>query len=574
MDEVGLNISLDRLGLGILKIRDDPELTILSASGAFYEMLGYCEGEIRRLREAGETPVLREANPEDWEALMRRTGDQSYVVVQLKLIRKDGHHIWVSYRATRCSEGGERFFLGLVDNITLVRRFQRIQREQKEELEALTANIPGGVLRFRADENLTLNFVSDGFCRISGYTKQEIAQVFQSRFMEMVFPADRPVLLEQIRDAKTWQNRVVAFMFRVVCKDGSVLWMLNKARCMVDKSGTVWIYSVLIDVTSTKKAQDELKASEERFRLILENATYPVLDCNFSTGEFYFSGPFRKKFSETSLHLKADEILPFLKTTHFVFEEDRPALLDYCRRVMSGKKTEDEDFRFRSGDGTYIWCTVKSTLFCDSAGQPARLIVMFTDIDHKKKETLDLRRKAEHDLLTGLYNSFTATAMVNSAIAHSTENDRHALFVVDIDNFKKINDSFGHLSGDRLIAELASRIRALFRDSDIVGRVGGDEFIVFMEHTDPASVIKKAQTLNRTIAAVQSGTDTAAHISGSVGIAFFPADGKSYDELFRKADTAMYCAKKRGKNSFCVYCQGMTISESTCSCLRREKEAE
>jgi diguanylate cyclase (GGDEF)-like protein/PAS domain S-box-containing protein len=572
MSEVGLNISLlDQLGLGVLKIRDDPELTILSASAGFYDMLGYCEGEIRRLREPGEKPVLREANPEDWEALLRRAGDQGHVVVQLKLIRKDGHHIWASFRATRCSEGGERFFLGVVDNITLARRFQRIQREQKEELEALTANIPGGVLRFRADENLTLNFVSDGFCRISGYTQQEIVQVFQSRFLEMVFPADRPGLLEQIRNAKTWDDRVVAFMFRVVCKDGSVLWMLNKARCMVDESGTVWIYSVLIDVTSIKEAQDELKASEERFRLILENATYPVLDCNFSTGEFYFSGPFRKKFRDTNLHLKANELLPFLKKTDFVFEEDRPALLDYCKRVMSGQKPDDEDFRFRSSDGTYIWCTLKCTLFCNSAGQPARLIVMFTDIDHKKKEALDLRRKAEHDLLTGLYNRFTAIAMVNAAIAHSTENERHALFVVDIDNFKKINDSLGHLSGDKVIAELARRIRALFRESDIVGRVGGDEFIIFMEHTDPAAAVKKAQALNETIASVQSATS---HISGSVGIAFFPADGKSYDELFRKADTAMYCAKRKGKNSFCIYCKGMKISDISYNSLKQEREAE
>lgn len=569
VEDDNLNISLDRLGLGILKIRDDPELTILTASAGFYEMLGYREGEFRGLREPGETPVLREAYPEDWIGRIRRSGDLGYVIAQLKLIRKDGHHIWASFRASRCSEGGERFFWGLVDNITLMRRFQRIEREQKEELEALTANIPGGVLRFRADENLTLNFVSDGFCRISGYSQNEIEQLFQSRFLQMVFPSDRPGLLEQIRDAETW-DRVVAFMFRVVCKDGSVLWMLNKARCIVGNGGTVWIYNVLIDVTSTKKAQDELRASEERFRLILENATYPVLDCNFSTGDFYFSGPFRHKFQDTSLHMKADGFLPYLRTTDFIFEEDRPAMLDYCSRVLSGQKTEEEEFRFRSCDGTYIWCSVKSTLFCDSAGQPARLIVMFTDIDHKKKEAIDLRRKAEHDLLTGLYNSITATAMVNTAIARSTEADRHALFVVDIDNFKRINDSYGHLSGDRLIAELAGRIRALFRDSDIVGRVGGDEFIIFMEHADPSAVIKKAQTLNRTITAVQSGTETAAHISGSVGIAFFPTDGKSYDELFRKADTAMYCAKKSGKDSFCVYCQGMKLSDSSCSCLRKE----
>jgi diguanylate cyclase (GGDEF)-like protein len=111
----------------------------------------------------------------------------------------------------------------------------------------------------------------------------------------------------------------------------------------------------------------------------------------------------------------------------------------------------------------------------------------------------------------------------------------------------------------------------LFRESDIVGRVGGDEFIIFMEHTDPAAAVKKAQALNETIASVQSATS---HISGSVGIAFFPADGKSYDELFRKADTAMYCAKRKGKNSFCIYCKGMKISDISYNSLKQEREAE
>ena len=556
-----------RLGLGFLRLRDDPELTILSANDCFYFMLGYQKGEIAALRADGQNPVLREMNPENWEKRARHAGEQEYTTVQLKLIRKNGHHIWVSYRFCRDDENRESFFWGIVEDITLSRRFQRIQREQKEELEALPANIPGGVLCCRADEDLTLNFVSGGFCRITGYSQKEIAGRYQNHFVELVHRSDRPELLERIRGDAPWDN-VMEYTFRVVAKDGSVLWMLDKARCIVDSDGTFWLYSVLIDVTATKTAQDELLNSEERFRLILEHVTEPVLYCNFVTGEIYYSPVFRQKFGESSVRLTPDEAASFLHTTNLVLDEDRANLLDYGSRVMSGEDVKSAEFRLLSRAGTYIWYSVHSSLFCDSVGQPTRLIVIFTDIDRQKRENLDLRRKAEHDLLTGLYNSVTTATLISEIIGRSAPEDRHALFVIDIDNFKKINDSLGHLSGDRLIAQTADQIRALFRDGDVVGRVGGDEFVAFMEHADSAAVLKKAEILNRAIGSIRLGGKSSAPVSGSVGVALYPCDGKSYDELFRKADTAMYSAKKGGKNSFRVYYSGMVFPSVTDPALR------
>lgn len=566
MESAG-DFPLGRLGLGLLQLRDDPELTVLSANGCFYSMLGYQENEVPALRAAGQVQVLREANPDDWEKRVRRSGGTEFTIVQFKLIRKDGHHIWVSYRVCRGEGNRESFFWGIVENITLSRRFQRIQREQKEELEALTANIPGGVLCCRDDESLTLNFVSGGFCRIIGYSREEISERFRNHFLELVHRSDRPELLEHIRSDAPWDN-VMEYTFRVVGKDGGVLWMLDKARCIVGADGTVWLYSVLIDVTATKMAQDELLASEERFRLILEHVTDPVLYCNFATGEIYYSPVFRQKFEETFVCLKPDETTPFLSATDFVWEEDRAALMDYGSRVMGGEDVKNAEFRFRTRSGAYIWCSIHSTLSCDSVGQPTRLIVIFTDIDRQKKENLDLRRRAEHDLLTGLYNSVTTSTLINEAIAHSTPDERHALFVIDIDNFKKINDSLGHLSGDRLIVGTAEKLRALFRDGDILGRVGGDEFVVFMKKADSAAVAKKAEILNRSIASIGNGSNLSVPVSGSVGVALYPGDGACYDELFRNADTAMYSAKKGGKNSFRVYCRGMTFPGSQSSSLR------
>jgi diguanylate cyclase (GGDEF)-like protein/PAS domain S-box-containing protein len=554
IDAGGLRLPLDQLGFGFLWLRNDAELTIVSASAGFYAMLGYREGEIAALRGPGPQPVLREGPSVDWDA----AGKNGFAVVELKLIKKDGHHIWVSYRMRSAVKDGKKSFWGLVDDITLTRRSHRIQREQKEELEALTANVPGGVLRCRADEFLTLDFVSEGFCRITGYSDEEISERFRSRLIEIVYPPDRGMLLERIRSGVPWDN-VMEFTFRVVGRNGSVLWMMNKARCTSDSSGTVWIYSVLIDVTAMKKTQDELFASEERYRLILEHVTDPVLDCNFETKEVYYSPAFRKKFPEPLFSVEPHGIANVLRGTDFVYDADRASVLDYGRRVMCGERVQDAEFRFRSRNNAYLWCSIHPTLFRDSMGQPTRLIAVISDIDRQKKENLDLRRKAEHDLLTGLYNRVTTMTLVNDSIAHSARDDRHALFVVDIDDFKKVNDNLGHLCGDRLIAAAAGRIRSLFRGGDIVGRVGGDEFVIFMKRADSEAVLKKAETLNRTIASL-SGTESAgASVSGSVGVSFYPGDGRSYDELFRKADTAMYTAKKNGKDSFRVYYRGMNF---------------
>ena len=554
-------LPLDRFGLGFLRLRDDEALTIDSASTGFYAMLGYGEGEITALREPGRRPVLQEVNHAGWAAPERRAEEDGFSVEELKLIRKDGHHIWVSYRMRYDVKDGEGFFWGLVDDITLTRRLQRVQREQKEELEALTANIPGGVLRCRADESLSLDFVSEGFCRITGYSDEEIAARFGNRFIDIVHPQDRKMLLDRILGGVPWDN-VMEITFRVVASGGDVLWMMNKARCILDGNGSVWIYSVLIDVTAMKQAQDELRASEERYRLILEHVTDPVVDCNFSTEEIYLSPAFRKKFQESILDAKPGSFVSILRDTEFVHSSDRAPALAYAGRVMNGERVHEAEFRFLARDGAYIWCSVHPTLFRDVEGRPERLIVVISDIDRRKKETMDLRRKAEHDLLTGLYNRVTTMTLVNEALAHSAQNDRHALFVVDIDNFKKINDSFGHLSGDRLIAASAEKIRSLFRSGDIVGRVGGDEFVIFMKNADSESVMKKAETLNRTITSLGGFEKIGSPVSVSVGAAFYPGDGSSYDELFRKGDTAMYAAKKHGKNSFRVYFSGMDFSSA------------
>ncbi|WP_164919102.1 sensor domain-containing protein [Caproiciproducens sp. NJN-50] len=550
MESLNLEELIEGLGCSLLCCRKDRRLSILYASGSFYKTLGFANGEVTALLDGGPAPVLRNSPPVDWERLEEEIAEKGYAKPELRLIKKDGHHIWASYRVRlQKGPGGDEYFCGVVEDITLSRRSRRLRLEQARELEALTANVPCGVLCCRNDEFLTLNFVSEGFCRMTGFGRGEIASQFDDRFIRMVCEKDRGLLLRRAVGRRK-QDGAAEITYRIAGKGGSLIWILDKTRLQEDCNGNIWLYSVLMNITEAQKTQEELAVTEERYRMLLEHAADPILDFNLKTGKIYYSPTFTAKFGTG--FPQCGNLLEYLEKSSVIYGQDRRLLLDRTLRLLRGKPMEDGEFRFREAGGGYIWCNVHPTAFFDDQGEATRLIVVISNIDRRKRESIALRRQAEHDLLTGLFNRVTATERINRIIAQSGKGERHALFVIDIDNFKKINDRLGHLKGDEMIVETASRIKRLFREKDVVARVGGDEFVVFLRRILSVELaVKKAESIGDAFRA--SRASGCCGLSGSVGISFYPHDGSSYEELFRKADAAMYAAKNSGKNSFRIY---------------------
>ncbi len=170
-----------------------------------------------------------------------------------------------------------------------------------------------------------------------------------------------------------------------------------------------------------------------------------------------------------------------------------------------------------------------------------------------------LRHLASHDALTGLPNRVLLDDRLSQAVVHA-ERDGHSFAVAmfDLDRFKVVNDSFGHRAGDELIKEVAHRLAGVARGTDTVGRLGGDEFLLIMDRL--AKREDAEQIAHRAVEALQvpiklGGVDI--HTSASIGVAMFPADGKSVETLIANADAAMYCAKQRGRNNIQCYAAGM-----------------
>lgn len=178
----------------------------------------------------------------------------------------------------------------------------------------------------------------------------------------------------------------------------------------------------------------------------------------------------------------------------------------------------------------------------------ARLFCMEREITEIKKQQKKLRTSAMLDGSTGLYNKKTSENMIKICLENQRPGEKHTLFMIDIDDFKKINDSYGHMQGDAVIAKTAAGLKKLFRPKDIAGRFGGDEFIVLYKGiSDSGEIEKKAVEIKEMLRA------DGINVSFSVGIAVSEREGTTFQELYRKADSALYAVKQRGKDGYNIY---------------------
>lgn len=216
---------------------------------------------------------------------------------------------------------------------------------------------------------------------------------------------------------------------------------------------------------------------------------------------------------------------------------------------QEGKNNLSFEYLRRLSDGSERWVHNDVRFLTDV--DSGHLCVMLTarDIEAQKREAQNLVEAATMDRMTKLYNRETTMGGIRQILENEAEK-WHVLFMIDVDNFKGLNDTFGHQAGDEFLVEIAKQMKASFRENDIVGRIGGDEFFAFMRNSpDMISVVKKAEELLCVIQEVCAGYESVG-LSASIGVSVYPNHGTTLEELYAKADEALYRAKRKGKNRY------------------------
>jgi putative two-component system response regulator len=212
------------------------------------------------------------------------------------------------------------------------------------------------------------------------------------------------------------------------------------------------------------------------------------------------------------------------------------------------------DIRIADADGRYRWYRARIAPQYGDDGEPLRIIGVLSDIDREKRANQALRDEAERDSLTGLLNRKTAALRVEQIAAAREDGEQCAMLLLDLDGFKQVNDRCGHLCGDELLKNAAEGLRQAAGGSNLASRVGGDEFLLFLRSVPSReAALERAAQVSQSLQEVFARTVQDCQPTCSVGIALCPADGTTFNELFRRSDIALYRAKFAGKGCAMVY---------------------
>lgn len=244
-----------------------------------------------------------------------------------------------------------------------------------------------------------------------------------------------------------------------------------------------------------------------------------------------------------------------------IHEEDRGKFESFFDEMfwLQGTKNDykffSEKIRLLAKDGrSYLWAEFRLLLYFDETG-PVIAFGCICNINVKQLWQMELQHSAEHDVLTGFLNKNATQRHIDEYLSSLSPSDLPpALVTVDADGFKAINDSFGHLFGDGVLTDIGMALRSVFRQKDIIGRIGGDEFIVlFLEMPSLDVLEKRCGELLKNLDRTYENNNTKLPFSVSIGISLYPEHGTNYLELFKKADRALYESKSRGKNQYSFY---------------------
>jgi len=238
-----------------------------------------------------------------------------------------------------------------------------------------------------------------------------------------------------------------------------------------------------------------------------------------------------------------------------VHPEDRERYLAVVAAAWDQAGSCSNEYRVLTREGRVVWLSSHAKTLPDAAGRPRRMIGVSQDITERKRREEEERFLAYHDTLTGLPNRRLLDDRLRQALHLAQRRDRRvAAMLVDLDDFKRVNDELGHRSGDAVLREVAERLAGCVRKADTLARQGGDEFVIVipdLAQESDCSVV--AEKILHALQAPFHADGREFSIGASIGISIHPADAGDGDALLRNADAAMYRAKQSGRNHFCFY---------------------
>jgi diguanylate cyclase (GGDEF)-like protein/PAS domain S-box-containing protein len=316
------------------------------------------------------------------------------------------------------------------------------------------------------------------------------------------------------------------------------------------------------EIVERQQVEAALRVSEERYTLAVSGAQDGLWDWNLKTNQIYFSSRWQSMLGNQEQFCNSPEA--WFNLVHP--DEIERFKIEFSTHIEGLTPHFESEYRIRHQNGTYRWMLNRGLAVRDLKGKAYRIAGCQTDVTERKLAELQLLHDAFHDALTGLPNR----ALFMDRLGHAVErvkrheNSIFAVLFVDLDRFKVINDSLGHLSGDRLLITVAERLKHCLRSGDTLSRLGGDEFTILLE--DIKDITEATDVAERIQTSLSEPFSLGAHevfITTSIGIVSSPTGDEQLEDILRDADTAMYRAKASGKACYRVFDKTMHLRAVT-----------
>ena len=522
---------------------DPLELRIVAANQVAASMLGITSEEL-----VGHPVIELAATPEDqffWEDVAAGLTDQ--IFSETLVLLKDGSTIPVDRRVSP---------VRLSDDIVvyLVAMSSKAEHRRIEhELENLLAELRA-TLESTADGIL----VTDIHGGIRSYNQRfsELWGMPVSLLLRRDDASTHLWITQSVLNAAEYASRIGAIADSALTEERDVV-ALRNARILerVSKpllargrpTGRVFSFR---DITQKLANESRLQLAAEVFDSSLDAIC--VAD---PQGLIAAANPSFERLSGCAAsQLQEKKLWEMIRTPHHAaFEQG------LLRELAEVNAWEGEAFCHRQ-DGDDLPVQVSLVRVVDKDNQTLHYVAILKDLSEKMAATRRIEELAYSDPLTGLPNRVVLYERIDFSLGLcARERKSFAILFIDLDRFKHVNDSLGHAYGDKVLIEVASRIQACLRQSDTAARTGGDEFIVLLHDTDALGAEAMVQRVLGCLCAPITLDDLCLTVTSSIGIAVYPMDGLSKDELIKNADTAMYQVKERGRSSFRFYQRQMNI---------------
>jgi len=374
--------------------------------------------------------------------------------------------------------------------------------------------------------------------------------------MKKISPENKNIFNEIIKAAeKSDQNG--EFEYRADYYGDGYKWYRSYYESVFDqeKSKVTNIIGRTVSIEKEKEMERRLK-QEKAYRAAVFKEMLVVYEMDITLD---ISVPMYRNQKRAGEYFPFNYYTDFEKSRDYIHSEDFEDVKKCFQEAFSGellkKGIEDvkKKYRIKDRKDNFMWIEMTAHMFIEETTENLKAIVYIEEIDEQKRKVDKLENKAQIDAVSRLYNRGTTEEKINNALEKRDEGSRHTLFIVDIDNFKVVNDTFGHLAGDDILRKIGEIFKGIFRKTDIVGRIGGDEFAVLMTNvTSDRQITDRMKLVMGEIHGLPAKMGIGINVSVSVGITRSVAEDKEFDDMYKRADLAMYEAKTKGKDRFII----------------------